>query len=110
MMRIPRFEKMNTKPYTMYYRLNIFFTLLLVMLVGACGGPDLPEEVAREYEALPPTLDFNQDIKPILSDKCYLCHGPDKGKIEAGLQLHEADLAYSELPESPANTPLCPVS
>ncbi|WP_430424889.1 DUF1553 domain-containing protein [Maribacter litoralis] len=79
-----------------------------ILLVTACGGPDMPEPVAMEYEGLPEKLDFNQDIKPILSDKCYLCHGPDKGKIEAGLQLHEAELAYSELPESPGKFAIVP--
>ncbi|PKA99700.1 concanavalin A-like lectin/glucanase superfamily protein [Flavobacteriaceae bacterium MAR_2009_75] len=85
-----------------------FFIISVVLGLASCGGPELPQEVAAEYEALPKTLDFNQNIKPILSDKCYLCHGPDKGKIEAGLQLHEAELAYSELPESPGKYAIVP--
>lgn len=32
-------------------------------------------------------LDFNRDVRPILSDKCYFCHGPDAGNVEAGLRL-----------------------
>ena len=33
------------------------------------------------------TVDFNQDIRPILSDNCYQCHGPDANQRKAGLRL-----------------------
>ncbi len=34
-----------------------------------------------------PKLDFNSQIKPILADRCFKCHGPDENKVDAGLQL-----------------------
>src|SRR5882672_2315768 len=32
-------------------------------------------------------VDFDRDIKPIFSENCYACHGPDEAKRKAGLRL-----------------------
>ncbi len=38
------------------------------------------------------TVEFNRDIRPLLSDKCYTCHGPDQARRRAKLRLDvEAD-------------------
>ena len=41
--------------------------------------------------------DYNRDVRPILSDHCYTCHGPDEGKRKAGLRLDREDDAFREL-------------
>lgn len=46
---------------------------------------------------LPKNVSYNFHIRPILSDKCFKCHGPDAGHREAGLRLDIADSAYAPL-------------
>jgi hypothetical protein len=54
------------------------------------------------------TVEFNRDVRPILSDKCFGCHGPDSGHRKAGLRLDQRDSATKaaksgEIPLTPGN-------
>jgi mono/diheme cytochrome c family protein len=49
---------------------------------------------AAENEA--EAVDFSRDVRPLLSQYCYACHGPDEGSREAGLRLDRADAALAE--------------
>ena len=52
-----------------------------------------------------PELKFNRDIRPILSENCYQCHGPDSSARKAGLRL---DLRDNTLKEHKGITPIVP--
>ena len=91
----------------MHFRL--LSLVCLVFLLNSCA-PDLPEDVRLAYEELPEALDFNIHVKPILSDKCFACHGPDLAAQKAGLSLHTPEMAFASLKESPGKVAITPGS
>ena len=65
-----------------------------------CLGIHLALGIFLPSPCLAEELDFNRDVRPILSDKCFFCHGPDSKHREAGLRLDIAEGAYTKLKET----------
>ena len=91
---------------------KVIAALVLAAIIGGLYAykAGLFEFENEEYASLslPETVDYNFHIKPILSDNCYTCHGPDANKRKAGLRLDVQESALTELPESPGHFAIVP--
>lgn len=81
--------------YGKYLILAIVFLFLFTYCKQKSQIPDIVNGIT-----LPEKVDFNFHIKPILSDRCFACHGPDNNARKAGLRLDTEEGAFGELPEN----------
>ena len=73
--------------HTGYFFLRICRNLLCVILL-----PILSSTICLGQK-----LEYNRDVRPILAENCFACHGFDKSKREAGLRLDTAEGALAKL-------------
>jgi len=78
----------------------IFGFCIAVVYAFAARTFDRSEDTYASMK-LPETVNYNFHIKPILSDNCYICHGPDANERKAGLRLDLEETAFQELRDSP---------
>ena len=90
---------LSLKNYTGHSILNgtircgkLYVCLLTLVLSGCNRNQQLDFQ-----QALPEVIDFNFHIKPILSDRCFACHGPDDKARKADLRLDEEAFAFKVL-------------
>lgn len=76
------------------FQIRKYIAVAISMLLFGCKRES-------DVAGIPSKIDFNIHIRPILSDRCFKCHGPDANKRQGNLRLDIADSAYAELKEHP---------
>lgn len=90
----------------MYRRLFCLMLAFVGIFYGIQACNSSGDQVAEEQ--VPDKISYNFHVRPILSDKCFICHGPDANKREAGLRLDIEEAAYKALKENPSAHALVP--
>ncbi len=71
--------------------------ITVLLAAGVFWLANLRSTTSAGGEKLPAVVDFNWHIHPILSDRCFACHGPDEKKRQAGLRLDTREGAFAAL-------------
>src|SRR5689334_20244455 len=77
------------------------FIVITVVVISSCF-------TKNSGDKLPDKISYNFHIRPILSDKCFKCHGPDANKRQAQLRLDIPDSAFAPLKETKGAYALVP--
>ncbi len=80
--------------------IGIAVVLCVALLCGYFFTGNRPAVGLGGSMPLPTVVDYNFHIRPVLSDKCFACHGPDKNAREADLRLDTEEGAYKALVET----------
>ncbi|MES2828443.1 MAG: PSD1 and planctomycete cytochrome C domain-containing protein [Bacteroidota bacterium] len=86
----------------------VYLMLTLLTIVYAIQACNRSSTDQAATEVLPDTVSYNFHVRPILSDKCFACHGPDANKREAGLRLDLPNEAFKALKDNPSAHALVP--
>lgn len=82
--------------------------LILIIAIGGIFTYTRCTETQAQETAMPDVIDYNYHIRPIFSDRCFKCHGPDANKRKAGLRLDTPEGAYAAFKDSPSMHAIVP--
>jgi hypothetical protein len=105
-MENPTEKQRNTRRLTVPFLIIAGFAGLWILTSGDTRQPNAALFAATAagdpvQSAGRSKIVFNRDIRPILADRCFACHGPDPNKRQAGLRLDRPDAATGPLPKHP---------
>ncbi len=86
----------------------IYIGLCVSAVIGLLMASCFQNNRLFKKNSEPETVSYNFHIRPILSDKCFACHGPDAKKREASLRLDLAETAFLPLKETKGAFALVP--
>ncbi|CAN5165116.1 DUF1553 domain-containing protein [soil metagenome] len=90
-------------------KLFTFFLGSLVLLFICFRAVKNIEKVDKDYQDITSEkIDYNFHVKPILSDRCFACHGPDKNKRSGDLRLDTPEGAFALLGDNKDHTAIIP--
>jgi hypothetical protein len=84
------------------------FGFLLLLAMGSIFAYTRCSDTQAQETAMPDVIDYNYHIRPILSDRCFKCHGPDANKRKAGLRLDTPEGAYAAFKDNPSMHAIVP--
>lgn len=89
--------------------LNRWMRALAILATAAVVGALIyVYAIPSSSESLPTVVDYNFHIRPILSDRCFKCHGPDARQRKANLRLDTEAGLYAALKDNPQGHVIVP--
>ncbi len=81
----------------------VFLLVSMLLVLSSCSQEEsnnIESVSISRTNVVPDQVDFNYHVRPILSDRCYTCHGPDEAARQGELRLDIEEEAFIALGES----------